>query len=340
MGAPSSGLIAEIFLQHIEHLHLAHLTHRHRIINYWRYVDDILLAFDPNHTNIQAIVHDFNAIHPKLQFTAETERDNTLNYLDISIHRTPTDIKTSIYRKPTFTDTIIPYTSNHPTQHKYATVKFLYNRLNTYDLEKAEHEHELNIIHNILHNNSFPIKHQKPQIHTLTQKKPSQTPKHRWATFTYTGKETSYITNIFRQTDLRIAFRTNNTIGNLLTKNKPPPDRFSLSGIYKLTCPECQKAYVGQTGRSFNIRYNEHKQAFRNNSHSSNFAKHLNEETHPFGSIHNIMQILQYHKKGAHMNTIERFHIHAEYTANNHLNDEHTIFPNAIFDTLLKTHQP
>ena len=42
MGAPSSGLIAEIFLQHMEHLHLAHLTHRHRIINYWRYVGDIL----------------------------------------------------------------------------------------------------------------------------------------------------------------------------------------------------------------------------------------------------------------------------------------------------------
>jgi hypothetical protein len=37
------------------------------------------------------------------------------------------------------------------------------------------------------------------------------------------------------------------------------------------------------------------------------------------------------------MNTIERFHIHAEFTANNHLNDDHTIFPNT---TLLKTHQP
>jgi hypothetical protein len=96
MGAPSSGLIAEIFLQHMEHLHLAHLTHSHRIINYWRYVDDILLAFDPNGTNIQEIVYDFNAIHPKLQFTAETEKDNTLNYLDISIHRTPTGMKTSI----------------------------------------------------------------------------------------------------------------------------------------------------------------------------------------------------------------------------------------------------
>jgi hypothetical protein len=36
MGAHSSGLIAEMFLQHTEHLHLAHLTHRHSIINYCR----------------------------------------------------------------------------------------------------------------------------------------------------------------------------------------------------------------------------------------------------------------------------------------------------------------
>jgi len=42
------------------------------------------------------------------------------------------------------------------------------------------------------------------------------------------------------------------------------------------------------------------------------FAKHLNEEAHSFGTIHNIMQVLQYYKR-AHMNTIERFHIHAEF---------------------------
>jgi hypothetical protein len=52
------------------------------------------------------------------------------------------------------------------------------------------------------------------------------------------------------------------------------------------------------------------------------------------------MQVLQYHENGAHMNTIERFHTHAEFTAYNNLNDDHTIFPNAIFDILLKTHQP
>jgi hypothetical protein len=166
MGAPSSSLIAEIFLRHFEYQQLAHLAHTHKITHYWRYVDDILIIYDPNHTNIQAITHNFNIIHPKLQFTADCEKDNTLNYLDITLHKTPIGIKTSIYRKPTFTDTIIPYTSNHPAQHKYAAIRHLYDRLNTYNLGKEEKEHEENTIQNILHNNSFPIKHLKPRTHT------------------------------------------------------------------------------------------------------------------------------------------------------------------------------
>jgi len=129
MNAPSSGLIAEFFLQHTENTHLARLAHKHRIIDYFRYVDDILLIFDPNHSDIQSILTDFNELHPNLHFTAETERDNTINYLDFSIHKTPHGLKTSIYSKPTFTESTIPYTSNHPTQHKYAVVRFLYNRL-------------------------------------------------------------------------------------------------------------------------------------------------------------------------------------------------------------------
>jgi len=71
MGAPSSSIIAEIFLQHTENSHLAHLTHEHEILNYFPYVDDIFLIFDPNYTNIKAIINDFNVIHPKLHFTAE-----------------------------------------------------------------------------------------------------------------------------------------------------------------------------------------------------------------------------------------------------------------------------
>ena len=138
MSAPSSGLIAEILL-HIEHLHLAHLTHKHNIINYCQYVDDILLIFDSNHTNIQTILKDFHALHPKLHFTAEAERDHTLHCLDISLHRTPTNVRTAIYRKPTFADTIIPtpvstpHTTNMQQLDSYSVdqTPTTYNQKNT-----------------------------------------------------------------------------------------------------------------------------------------------------------------------------------------------------------------
>jgi hypothetical protein len=127
MGAPSSGLIAEIFLQHMEHSHLVHLTQKHNIINYCRYVDDILIIFDPNHTTLEMILNDFNSLHPKLQFTAETEHDHILNYLDISIHRTPTNMKTAIYRSPHSQTPLfplpptIPRTTNTPRSSTYTT---------------------------------------------------------------------------------------------------------------------------------------------------------------------------------------------------------------------------
>jgi hypothetical protein len=114
MGAPTSGLIADFILQNLEQIHLTNLSNKHKIIRYFRYVDDLLLIYVANHTDIQNIVDDFNTMHPNLKFTAETETNNKVNYFDITIHRTPTGCNTSIYRKPTFTDTILQ--PPNPTQ--------------------------------------------------------------------------------------------------------------------------------------------------------------------------------------------------------------------------------
>jgi hypothetical protein len=133
MCAPSSSFISEIFLKQIEHTHLSHLTQKHKIVNYVQYVDDILI-YDSQHIDLHSILHDFNSLHQILHFTGEIEQNNSINYLDITIHKTPSNVKISVYRKPIFTYTIIPYTSNHPTQHKHTAVRFLYNRLNTYQL--------------------------------------------------------------------------------------------------------------------------------------------------------------------------------------------------------------
>jgi hypothetical protein len=67
---------------------------------------------------------------------------------------------------------------------------------------------------------------------------------------------------------------------------------------------------------------------------------HLNKQANNFDTIYNTMQVLQRQRKGAHLNTSGRFYIYAEYINSNHLNDDKTIFPNKIFDTILKPHNP
>jgi len=61
------------------------------------------------------------------------------------------------------------YTTPHPAQHKYAAVRFLYNRQNSYNPHKQEYDKELNVIHNILHNYSFQILTHKHHPHNMTQ---------------------------------------------------------------------------------------------------------------------------------------------------------------------------
>jgi len=121
--------------------------------------------------------------------------------------------------------------------------------------------------------------------------------KQKWCTFTYIGKETTYITKIFKHSNIKITYRTNNTLQKHLTTSSQNLDKFTQSGIYKLTCPDCGKSYVGQTGRDFYTRYNEHKRSFRYNNHNSKYAQHLIEHGHTFVSIHNIMHVLQVQKK-------------------------------------------
>ena len=219
MGAPSSSITSEIFLQNIEQKHLPSIAKKLNLTNYFRYVDDILIVYDTQQTDITSLLSDFDSLHPKLQFTIETEHNNQINYLDITIHRQQTKVKIAIYRKPTYTDTIIPFNSNHPTQHKYAAVGFLQNRLNTYNLLTKEFREEENIIQNILYNNAFHLQTQPSrkkhitQTRTISQNRTpltSHTPQTQhsttsnkyWCTFTYTGKETTFITKLFKHTNM------------------------------------------------------------------------------------------------------------------------------------------
>ena len=52
MGAPTSAILSEVFLQYLEHTLIADILKKHHIIDYYRYVDDILIIYNTQKTNI------------------------------------------------------------------------------------------------------------------------------------------------------------------------------------------------------------------------------------------------------------------------------------------------
>lgn len=97
----------------------------------------------------------FNSVTPKLKFTLEKEADRKISFLDISISTEPKKLSIYIYRKPTYTDIIIPNDSCHPKGHKLAAIRYFYNMMNTYQLPSENLKKENNIIQQILHNNGY-----------------------------------------------------------------------------------------------------------------------------------------------------------------------------------------
>jgi hypothetical protein len=154
--------------------------------------------------------------------------------------------------------------------------------------------------------------------------------------FTYSGKETRFITKILKKAGLHIAFTTRQTIGNLLKyKTHQPSDKYEESGVYQLTSLDCHKHYIGQTASSYRTRFGENAQDYRHGNHRSNFAKHLLECKHALHPMEDSMSILHISNKGRMLNTMERFRIYKQTGNQNQINDRYTVTRNAIFDAVL-----
>jgi hypothetical protein len=106
------------------------------LVGYFRYVDDILLIYNKNIIDIDEILTLFNSLSPSLKFSLEVEKNNRLNYLDLTLIKNQNGISHDIYRKPTTTDTIIPMDSCHPLEQKMAAIRYFTDGINTYELSK------------------------------------------------------------------------------------------------------------------------------------------------------------------------------------------------------------
>jgi hypothetical protein len=337
MGAPTSALFSEIHLQKIEHTKILRILKKHNIYNYFRYVDDILLIYDISTTNITEVLNQFNGITTSLQFTIEHGQNKQINFLDITTHRQQYEFEFDIYRKPTTTDHIIPNDSCHPRKHKQSAIRFLINRMEEYPLNNHKQEKELHTIQQILQANHY--NNNNIRIHKTNQStqrhNPEEHKKKKRAIFTYVGPQTRTITKILHKAGLNTAFTTKHTIHNRLQRRHNTIE-FDSCGVYQLECPDCNKQYVGQTGRSFLTRYKEHITDYRNNSKKSLYAKHLLEQGHSMQPIHSCMKVLEYQQKSKKLNALEQFHIYKVTKSGKQINEQFTENQNPIFESLFK----
>jgi hypothetical protein len=84
--------------------------------------------------------------------------------------------------------------------------------MNTYHLDEDNKRTEFNTIKQITTNNGYTTS----VIGQLNKHKTKQTTndnsKNLWAKFTYVGKQTKFITKLFKDSPIKIAFTTNNSI--------------------------------------------------------------------------------------------------------------------------------
>jgi hypothetical protein len=146
MGAPTESIFSKIYLQHIENIKIIDIPLEHHTLGCFRYVDDILVVYKNDTTNIHDVLDIFNSIIPTMTFTMEDEKENKRNFIDITTSKEEHNISFNIHRKPTTTDTTIPNNSCHPQEHKLVVIRYLTNKMETYNLNVNNKAKEANTI--------------------------------------------------------------------------------------------------------------------------------------------------------------------------------------------------
>jgi len=153
MGSPLSPIIAEIILRDIEEKAFDLSVH---IPIYYRYVDDILIASAPE--ELDNILKVFNSLHDRINFTAEINNNNSINFLNLKITLGDNNkLILDLYSKPTASGRFLNFYSNHPTAHKKGVIFGMIDRIMCLSDNQFHKNNIINCI-KILLNNSYPLK--------------------------------------------------------------------------------------------------------------------------------------------------------------------------------------
>lgn len=281
-----------------------------------------------------------------MKFTIEEEdEDHSVPFLDTRlIRRDNNTIITSWYTKPGASGRFLHYQSYHQQRQKINLVLGMKNRviqtshtsLRTQNLKK---------LFTLFINSGYPSKllHKlifgRTALNNITDNE-NNTPNNvtiKYFSLPYIENLAFKFKRIFSNYDnVKLAYRNKLTIGNLFSKLKDKDNLLDMSDVvYCIPCGQCEKEYIGQTGRRLKDRITSHKSDIRNNKQSCTLAIHAT------GHNHNIayenVRILDRERNTHKRNFLEMTNI---FSSHNTLNSKKDIEGLSIIYTyLLHLHQ-
>ena len=123
---------------------------------YGCYVNDSFIIIARN--KLKLLLRFLNSYHPRLQFTHEIGKDNSLSFLDVLVKKNPdTSISVDLYKKSIASERYINYLSSHSLQTKIGIVKNLIHKIYSLSDQKF-HVKNIKIIKQALTLNNYPLK--------------------------------------------------------------------------------------------------------------------------------------------------------------------------------------
>ena len=102
--------------------------------------------------------------------------------------------------------------------------------------------------------------------------------------------------------------------------------------MYQLTCSDCPKTYIGQSGRSYSKRIKEHQASFVNGKTDSHYANHIRESGHNFN---NNYKILHSENKSNKLNLLESLEVNKLKNTDHLLNGQVDLNKSPLLNLIL-----
>ena len=280
MGSPPAPMLANGWLSQFENL----IKDKSKMCE--RYMDDILC--DIKKDDISDRLTLINNLHPKLEFTIETENDGKLAFLDMLIMNDSGILTSKWYRKVTDTGLTLNYHSLAPVKYKRSVVSsFVYRIFKSCSNWQLFHE-GIQEAMTILSNNQYPESFIYPILNSTISKLVHNdnldtsinavddidtvsldsnacldiiADKDKFLFFiNYRGKATDKLAHSYKKLNAPCkVIMTTRKIKTCLPSLKPSVPRMLLSNVvYQLVCSGCESSYVGQTVRHIQSRVREH----------------------------------------------------------------------------------